>query len=291
MFSFSQFSLFFILLCNGILTVVPNRKAYVHDILYGKQAKRFEPTWDSLDSRPIPPWYDEAKVGIIVHLGVYSVPSFGSEWFWINLASNVTKYVDFMKRNYPPKFTYQDFAREFTAEFFNASKWANLFSLSGAKYVILTSKHHDGYALWPSKYSYSWNSIDVGPHKNLVGELSTAIRTETDLRFGLYHSLFEWFHPWYLMDKQSRFKTNVYPVTKIIPEMKELIETYYPDILWSDGDWEASDEYWQSKEFLVWLYNDSPVRNQIVVNDRWGINIPCHHGDFYTCTDRYNPGE
>lgn len=72
--------------------------------------------------------------------------------------------------------------------------------------------------------------------------------------------------------------------------MKEVVELYKPEILWSDGDWEARDNYWKSQEFLAWLYNDSPVKDTVVVNDRWGIDIPCHHGDFYTCTDRYNPG-
>lgn len=252
--------------------------------------KTYEPTWESLDSRPLPQWYDDAKIGIFLHWGVYSVPSFGSEWFWINWASNVSRYVEFMDKNYKPNFSYQDFAREFTAEFFNASQWASIFESSGAKYIVLTSKHHEGYTLWPSKYSYSWNSVDIGPHRNIIGELSSALRKETDLKFGLYHSLFEWFHPMYLYDKKNKFKTRQFSVGKIIPEMKELIMDYKPHILWSDGDWEADDEYWQSKEFLAWLYNESPVKDTIVVNDRWGIDIPCHHGDFYTCSDRFNPG-
>jgi len=77
-----------------------------------------------------------------------------------------------MKARYPPNFTYQDFGRDFTAEFFNASQWAELFQASGAKYIVLTSKHHEGYTLWPSKYSFSWNSMDVGPQKDLVGNIN-----------------------------------------------------------------------------------------------------------------------
>lgn len=76
------------------------------------------------------------------------------------------KYRDFMKQRYPPNFTYQDFAREFTAEFFNATQWSELFQASGAKYIVLTSKHHEGYTLWPSKYSFSWNSMDIGPQRD-----------------------------------------------------------------------------------------------------------------------------
>lgn len=79
------------------------------------------------------------------------------------------EYIKFMRTNYKIGFTYQDFAKDFTAEFYNASQWSELFKASGAKYVVLTSKHHEGYTLWPSKYSFGWNAKDVGPHRDLVG--------------------------------------------------------------------------------------------------------------------------
>ena len=123
-----------------------------------------------------------------------------------------------------------------------------------------------------------------------AGELANAIRTKTDLKFGLYHSLYEWFNPLYLYDQKNNYKTNIFVTNKVIPEMLELIESYKPEVLWSDGEWEASDVYWQSKEFLSWLYNFSPVKNTVVVNDRWGNETLCRHGDFYTCQDRFNPG-
>ncbi|ELU15522.1 hypothetical protein CAPTEDRAFT_221178 [Capitella teleta] len=75
-----------------------------------------------------------------------------------------------------------------------------------------------------------------------------------------------------------------------MPELYDLVNTYKPEVIWSDGDWGAPDTYWKSKEFLAWLYNDSPVKDTIVVNDRWGIGDTCNHGDIYTCQDRYNPG-
>ncbi|XP_077257107.1 alpha-L-fucosidase-like isoform X3 [Temnothorax americanus] len=201
-----------------------------------------------------------------------------------------TKFSDFMRKRYPPNFTYQDFARDFTAEFFDVSEWAELFQASGAKYIVLTSKHHEGYTLWPSTYSFSWNSMDVGPQKDLVGELAEAIRNKTRIKFGLYHSWFEWYNPLYVTDKRNNFTTDRFVTHKVMPEFRELIETYKPDIVWSDGDGEATDTYWKSKEFLAWLYNESPVKDTVVVNDRWGINIPCHHGGFFTCADRFNPG-
>ncbi|XP_011690616.1 PREDICTED: alpha-L-fucosidase-like [Wasmannia auropunctata] len=256
------------------------------------ETPKYVPTWPSLDNRSLPAWYDAAKIGIFIHWGVFSVPSFGSEWFWNNWKDeiNSTKYSDFMKQRYPPNFSYQDFARDFTAEFFNASEWAELFKASGAKYIVLTSKHHEGYTLWPSRYSFSWNSMDVGPQKDLVGELAQAIRNKTDIKFGLYHSMYEWYNPLYMEDKKNKFTTDRFVTHKIIPELHELVETYKPEVIWSDGDWEASDSYWKSKEFLAWLYNESPVKDTVVVNDRWGSNMPCHHGGFFTCTDRFNPG-
>ena len=74
-----------------------------------------------------------------------------------------------MEDNYPPGFSYHDFGPMFTAEFFDPDEWAKLFEAAGAKYVVLTSKHHEGYTMWPSKYSWSWNSMDVGSHRDLLG--------------------------------------------------------------------------------------------------------------------------
>ncbi|CAB3234545.1 unnamed protein product [Arctia plantaginis] len=253
--------------------------------------KTFRPEWSDLDTRELPEWYDKAKIGIFLHWGVFSVPSFGSEWFWSNWkASPNNSIVTFMVKNYPPGFTYQEFAPKFKAEFFEPDNWAELFAKAGAKYVVLTSKHHEGFTMFPSKRSFSWNSVDVGPKRDVVGELAIAVRNR-DLKFGVYHSLYEWFNPIYLEDKKNNFKTQTYVDTKLWPDIKQLIEDYKPSVLWSDGDWEAHDVYWKATDLLAWLYNDSPVKDEIVVNDRWGINIPGHHGDFYNYADRFNPGK
>ncbi|XP_026494871.2 tissue alpha-L-fucosidase [Vanessa tameamea] len=255
-----------------------------------EREKRYEPTWKDLDTRPLPEWYDTAKIGIFLHWGVFSVPSFGSEWFWSNWKSGDNKTVEFMSKNYPPGFTYQEFAPMFTAEFFNPDDWASLFRKAGAKYVVLTSKHHEGFTLFPSQRSFSWNAMEVGPKRDLVGELAQAVRNR-DMKFGVYHSLYEWYNPIYLEDKKNFYLTKEYPMTKLWPDLKQIVNNYKPSVIWSDGDWEAFDGYWNSTDLLAWLYNDSPVKDEVVVNDRWGIGIPCHHGDFYNCADRYNPGK
>ncbi|ELK02142.1 tissue alpha-L-fucosidase [Pteropus alecto] len=249
----------------------------------------YTPDWPSLDSRPLPEWFDKAKFGVFVHWGVYSVPSWGSEWFWWHWkGQGAPQYQSFMQNNYPPDFTYADFAPQFTAHFFNPDEWADLFLAAGAKYVVLTAKHHEGFTNWPSPRSWNWNSKDVGPHRDLVGDLGTAIR-KRNIRYGLYYSLLEWFHPLYLHDKKNGFKTQYFVTAKSIPELYDLVNRYKPDLIWSDGDWESPDTYWNSTGFLSWLYNVSPVKSEVVVNDRWGVNCSCHHGGYYNCEDKFKP--
>ena len=101
-------------------------------IAYSNQ--EYLPTWSSLDKRPLPSWYDEAKVGIFLHWGVFSVPAYGSAWFWEYWQGNKNAdYVNFMKNNYRPDFTYADFASSFRAELYDPNHWADVFKAAGAK--------------------------------------------------------------------------------------------------------------------------------------------------------------
>ncbi|KAK3760290.1 hypothetical protein RRG08_059408 [Elysia crispata] len=253
---------------------------------------RYQPDWDSLDSRPLPSWYDDGKIGIFIHWGVFSVPAYSSEWFWWQWKGQPTlAVVEYMQSNYRPDFTYADFAPMFRAEFYNPDKWAALFKKAGAKYIVLVSKHHEGFTNWPSNYSWNWNAMDVGPKRDLVGDLGQAIRKSTDIKFGLYHSMFEWFHPLFLKDQANGFHTQEYVKAKTMPELYEIVNKYKPDVVWSDGEWMAADAYWNSKEFIAWLYNDSPVKDTVAVNDRWGNNTRCKHGGFWDCADRFKPGQ
>jgi alpha-L-fucosidase len=253
-------------------------------------AQTYKPEWESLDKRPVPGWFHESKFGIFIHWGVYSVPSWGptgdsigvydkyAEWYWSKLVQpgKVQKYFkNFHTGTYGPNFKYQDFAPMFKAELFDPVKWAELFRESGAKYVVLTSKHHEGFTLWPSAQSWNWNSVDVGPHRDLAGDLTNAVKAE-GLHMGFYYSLYEWFNPLYLNNFQS------YVDNHMIPQMKDLVSRYKPDILWTDGEWEKTSREWKSEEFLSWLFNDSPVKENIVVNDRWGSETRSKHGGIYT---------
>lgn len=254
---------------------------------------KYEPNWDSLDKRPLPAWYDEAKIGIFIHWGVFSVPSFRTEWFWWMWqgdTKSMPEIPEYMRKYYEPDFAYADFAKQFRAELFQPDKWADLFVKSGARYVVLTAKHHEGFCNWPSVNSWQWNSMNIGPKRDLVGELASAIRQNTKLKFGVYHSLFEWFNPLYIEDKANNFTTQKFVDEKTMPELYELVLRYKPEVIWSDGD-VGPDTYWKSTEFLAWLYNESPVKDTVVTNDRWGTGCPCKHGGYFSCDDHYRPGK
>ena len=96
---------------------------------------RYEPNWDSLDTRPLPSWFDEAKFGVFISWGLFAVPAYGNEWFWHNWKSGNPDIVKFMQDNYPPNFSYEDFAPMFKAELFDPDQWADIIEASGAKYV------------------------------------------------------------------------------------------------------------------------------------------------------------
>ncbi len=240
----------------------------------------YQPTWDSLEQRPVPKWFDEAKVGIFIHWGVYSVPAWGpkdkyAEWYWHDMQDRSGATWQFHLRTYGEKFKYQDFAPMFKAELWDPDQWAKLFADSGAKYVVLTSKHHEGFTLWPNAQSWNWNAVDIGPHRDLAGDLANAVRAK-GLKMGYYYSLYEWFNPLYLNDLPK------YVDQHMLPQMKDLVERYKPSLLWTDGEWEQPSTAWRSAEFLAWLFNESPVKDEIVVNDRWGKETRSRHGGFYT---------
>ncbi|XP_018494363.1 alpha-L-fucosidase [Galendromus occidentalis] len=245
------------------------------------------PYWHSLDERRTPPWYDQAKVGILVHWGVYSVPSFVSERFWRLWQGHEMKgyyQVKHFVKRYPAHWTYADFAPDFKAELFDPHEWARLFHESGAKYVVLTAKHDEGFALWPSSRSVNWNAADVGPRRDLVGDLAGAVRN-AQLRFGVSYTLPEWYNDLWEKDKASSFTQTTYSACKVQPELYDLVARYRPDVLRVDGE-AAPDTYWNSTNFLAWLYSHSPVQDEVVVNDGWGSGITCNHGDFYTCAEK-----
>jgi alpha-L-fucosidase len=247
-------------------------------------AQTYQPNWESLDKRPTPQWFKDSKFGIFIHWGVYAVPGWSpkgtyAEWYQQGLQTTDTARQKFHKAKFGNR-TYYDLANDFKAELYNPDEWANLFEASGAKYIVLTSKHHDGFTLWPNENSnktwgFPWNAKDTGPKRDLLGDLFTSVR-KTSVRAGMYYSLYEWFNPLWKADPKK------YATDHVWPQMNELINNYQPDVFWTDGDWDAPAETWKSQEFLSWLYNESPVKEKIIVNDRWGSGVRFNHGGIYT---------
>ena len=229
------------------------------------------PSWESINQRGYPQWFSDAKLGIFIHWGVYSVPAFASkegyaEWYYRGLMTSDDRQA-FQERIYGPDFQYEDFVPMWKAELWDPNEWAELFQRSGAKYVLLVSKHHDGYCLWPSQYAPGWNSVETGPHRDICGELTEAVRNH-GLKMGFYYSLPEWtstIHRWYVDPDDDIAE---YVDTHMIPQLKELVMRYKPTVLFTDGEWRNNAEQWHARELISWYYNT--VGDEAIVNDRWG---------------------
>ena len=240
----------------------------------------YEPSWESLDQRPNPQWFEDAKFGIFVCWGAYSVPAWGpkdryAEWYNYDMHRADSPTAAFHKRVYGADTTFTDLAHRWKTPLFDPDAWAALFKRSGAKYVVFTTKHHSGFCLWPSAEAWNWNSVDVGPHRDLTGELTRAVRA-AGLRMGLYYSLYEWYHPLYRGD------VDRYVDQHMLPQLKDLVRRYRPDMVWPDGEWEHPSDVWRSEEFLAWLFNESGAPEDVAVNDRWGKDCRNRHGGFAT---------
>jgi len=267
-------------------------------------AQKYEPTWESIDKRPTPKWFTDAKFGIFIHWGVYSVPAYApvipgklayAEWYWNAMArgkndpkanSIQTGTWAYHQKQYGADLPYENFAPQFRAELFDPDHWADVFARSGAKYVALTSKHHEGFALWPSKeasanWGRPWNAVETGPKREVLGDLTSAVRRK-GLRMGFYYSLYEWYNPLWLSDKPRYIREHM------TPQFKDLVTRYQPSVIFSDGEWDLPSADWKSPELLAWLFNNAANKDEVVINDRWGKDSRHKHGGYWTT--EYTPG-
>lgn len=248
----------------------------------------YTPDWKSLDTRPTPAWFRDAKLGIFVHYGVYSVPAYThrggyAEWYYRGWKDRkpTSAVWQFHQRVYGADFPYEGFAPQFRNELWDPKAWVQLFERAGARYVVLTSKHHDGYCLWPSPHRPGWNSVDVGPKRDIVGDFKAAM-AGSPMKFGLYYSLPEWNHPLYTwVYPRPENDVRRYVDEHMIPQLKDLVERYRPTLLWTDGEWDHNDKVWRAPELVSWLYNHPGLGPDFVTNDRWGSNTRFKHGGYY----------
>ena len=253
----------------------------------------YEPTPASVHSHPLPQWYVDAKFGIFIHWGLFSVPAYAptregdiqqlfqtrsqaevfarqpyAEWYQNSLRIQGSPVQTYHARTYGAEYPYERFADEFNhqAQAWNPDEWADLFARCGAGYVVLVTKHHDGFTLWPSRHPNP-RCPDFHARRDLVGELARAVRSR-GLRFGVYYSSAL---DWTFTSKPIRSFGDLMtsgPVTHeyrryVWDHWHELIERVQPDLLWSDIGYPSGVKL---AELFAAYYNTLP---EGVVNDRW----------------------
>jgi alpha-L-fucosidase len=161
------------------------RAALLKQVDAGDHEGPFHADWESLQKYEVPGWYKDAKFGIFIHWGAYSVPAYGNEWYPRNMYVSGSNEYKHHVATYgtQDKFGYKDFLPMFKAEHFDPAAWAELFKKAGAKYVVPVAEHHDGFAMYDSGLS-DWTVVKMGPHRDTTGELAKAVRA-AGLHFGL----------------------------------------------------------------------------------------------------------
>lgn len=149
---------------------------------------KYKADWASLCSHKTPEWYCNAKFGIFIHWGVYSVPAYGNEWYSREMYDKTKPAYHHHIKTYGnhKNFGYKDFIPMFKAEQFNPSQWARLFKKSGARYVMPVCEHHDGFAMYNTDFNH-WNAVNMGPQRDVIGELKAALENEGLMFCGSSH--------------------------------------------------------------------------------------------------------
>ena len=251
----------------------------------------FDPTKTSIRKHDVPDWFQNAKFGVFIHWGLYSVPAFAvkeltftespeqgeeyyfknnpyAEWYLNTLRISGSPTQDYHNKEYGEDFSYEEFMPIFNKELekWNPQEWAKVFKDAGAKYVVLVTKHHDGFLLWPSKYTNPMKK-NYQASRNIVSELTNSVKSE-GLKMGFYYSSsFDWiFNSEPISDRASDMTTGITTpeYTEYVKNhWYELIDDYEPSILWSDiGAPPLLDLF----ELFAYYYNMFP---EGVINDRW----------------------
>ncbi|HTD95380.1 MAG TPA: alpha-L-fucosidase [Edaphobacter sp.] len=266
------------------------------------RATSFKPTWDSLSQYRTPDWFRDAKFGIFLHWGVYSVPAFGNEWYSRNMYVPGNKAFEHHVATYGPqsKFGYKDFIPQFRAERFDPNAWLDLFTRAGAKYIVPVAEHCDGFPMYDSDMT-TWDAAKMGPHRDIVGELAKSTRAH-GLHFGLSsHRAEHWW--WYGLgntfpsDVQDPANAGIYgPAAHMalpgpdgrtddskepdpshlerwlppnqaflddwLARSTELVDKYHPEFIYFDW-WIGQPTFKPGlQQFAAYYYNQSAQRNQ-----------------------------
>ncbi len=262
----------------------------------------FQPEWKSLEQYQIPEWYKDAKLGIFIHWGVYSVPAFGSEWYPRNMYINKEGWQGKVFRHHQEtwgdqsEFGYKDFIPMFKAEKFDPAAWSKLFKEAGAKYIVPVAEHHDGFPMYACGFT-KWDASEMGPKRDLIAELEVAARAE-GLKFGVSsHRAFNWLYfvrnesfdnadpkyaglygrplPFLFKEDAANYKENWPPQDdefkdEWLVRTAELVDKFNPDLIWFDfgiandneQDRDQQPFVGQLKRFTSYYYNHAAARGR-----------------------------
>lgn len=201
-------------------------------------------------------WFDQAKLGIFIHWGIYAVDGVSESWSFFN--------------NYLPYDQYMNQMKGFTASKYNPKEWVDLIKQSGARYTVITTKHHDGVALWDTKVGELSAVKGTPAARDLITPFVKEVRKQ-GLKLGFYYSLLDWSHPDYpnKTRTETRYKDDPERWARFVKfnfdQLTELNKGWKPDLYWFDGDWEQSAEAWKSKEIVDLLRSTNP---EVIINSR-----------------------
>ena len=272
-----------------------DKQAYLAQIDRVNQEGRYHADWASLATHPIPDWYAGLKLGIFIHWGIYTVPEYDNEWYSRNMYIQGSRAFEHHVSTYgtQDKFGYKDFIPMFEAKRFDAHKWAKLFKRAGAQYVSPVAEHHDGFQMYASELSH-WNAAEMGPHRDVLGELRQAVQDEDMMFCTSSHRVEHWF----FMGHGREFESDVrepmqqgdfywpaqpeadnqdlfslpMPNEEFMDDWLlrccELVDKYRPRILYFDWWIQHSAVKPYLKRFAAYYYNRA---------DEWGTGCVIHY--------------
>lgn len=255
----------------------------------------FQDNWENMaENYQFPQWFSDAKFGIFIHWGVYSVPAYKNEWYAHSMYQKGTDEYQHHIVTYGPhtEFGYKDFIPMFKAENFDADEWVKLFKQAGAKYVVPVAEHHDGFAMYDSEHN-PWNAVKMGPKKDIIGLLKKATEKE-GLIFGLSSHRLE--NAWFF-NGGMKFPSDVQDTTitlygfraadqeytdeicmDFLAHTHELIDKYHPQLIWFDWTVNKIPDYFN--KFMAYYYNCAlDWGKEVVVNTKHGYPTNVQVGD------------
>ncbi len=276
---------------------------------------KWKPTAESIDAHQAPEWFKDAKFGMFIDWGLWSVAGWAPkrengamypDWYEFRLDTD-SAFMKYHGKNWGKDFQRDDFIPLFTADNYQPAKLVDIAKNAGMKYIVPFCKHHGGFCLWPSTFTQR-DAMDMGPKKDLIKPLVESCKKE-GMKFGFYFSIEEWEYP--IIDNAGKLQNRLwngeikpfdsglekkcsgkiavrnFGTGYLVPQATEFIDKYDPDLIWYDGDWNTNIEELHTYDIASYFYNKAEGRKQVAVNDRYGPNKGekwqrSKRGDFYT---------